>query len=310
MRSKKCRKAFTLVELLVVIGIIALLIGILLPSLNKAREQARRVVCLSNMHQLAVTTAVYSTNNKGHYPVGVVDLANGCVNEEYITNELYLYSGAPPILTSAGLWNNAPLAKMWTCPSSYSGTPTPEGNPLGDPVIDWPQAHDTGNGYGANAVTSYLSVIDTSYAYCGVGFSFPSTPLATAQSPISTTASFVQNYTNLSQNAWVSGSQQVLFAEKLSWNYHTGITSNHGLVVHAGAFGNPMVPGLNEIYADGHGTWVNMTNVPLLNAGQAEGPPSAASNPVISYPQTLPLPRGYPAVMYQASYPFYEMWYW
>jgi type II secretory pathway pseudopilin PulG len=299
-----------LVELLVVIGIIALLIAILLPSLNKAREQARRVVCLSNMHQLAVITAVYSTNNKGRYPVGVVDLATGSVNEEYITNELYLYSGAAPILNSAGLWNNTPLAKMWVCPTSASGTPTPEGNPLMDPVINWPQAHDTGNGYGANAVTQYLSVIDTSYAYCGVGFNFQNTPIANAQNPISTTASFVQNYTNLSQNAWVSGSQQVLFAEKLSWNYHTGITSNHGLVVHSGTYGNPMAPGLNEIYADGHGAWVNMSNVPLLNAGQAVGPPSAASIPVISYPQKLPLPKGYPSVIYQASYPFYEMWYW
>src|SRR4051812_40038845 len=62
------RSAFTLVELLVVIGIIALLIGMLLPALNKARESARQVKCLANMKGIAIAFVQYAGDNKGVMP--------------------------------------------------------------------------------------------------------------------------------------------------------------------------------------------------------------------------------------------------
>lgn len=115
------RRAFTLVELLVVIAIIALLIAMLLPVLGRAKEQANRVVCLSNHKQLLMGIAFYANDNKGYIPhcnwLGQETAANcpGWLYDARFTgggggwkNELDLRSGA--------LWKYIHSPKIFRCP--------------------------------------------------------------------------------------------------------------------------------------------------------------------------------------------------
>ena len=62
-------KGFTLIELLVVLAIIALLVGILMPSLVAARQIGRRLVCLSNLRQMVIAANSYLANYNEYYPL-------------------------------------------------------------------------------------------------------------------------------------------------------------------------------------------------------------------------------------------------
>jgi prepilin-type N-terminal cleavage/methylation domain-containing protein len=62
------KKAFTLIELLVVIAIIALLLSIIMPALNKVKQRARGIQCMSNMKQQSLIFTLYTNDNDGRYP--------------------------------------------------------------------------------------------------------------------------------------------------------------------------------------------------------------------------------------------------
>jgi prepilin-type processing-associated H-X9-DG protein len=128
---KRHATAFTLVELLVVIGIIALLISILLPSLNKARAAAQRTVCASNLRQIGVMWYQYAQVNKGWFP--------DCLE----------YGGTWEILTPQKKETFVQLSKMTSgkvfyCPNALGFSPASKEG--GDATADWNNQINTGIG--------------------------------------------------------------------------------------------------------------------------------------------------------------------
>lgn len=77
------REAFTLIELLVVIAVISLLVSILLPSLQQAKEMARSGVCKTQLRQDAVFVALYAEENEDHYPTFYYVYDSGDISEDW-----------------------------------------------------------------------------------------------------------------------------------------------------------------------------------------------------------------------------------
>ena len=124
--SKRKRTAFTLVELLVVIGIIAVLIAILLPTLGKAREAAKRTECLSNQRSIFVMIKMYEQLYKGASPLGcgALELQGSYFLSRGTTagfgslqNSTFRYVGLG-LLFPAGIIKDDPtIGRIFYCPS-------------------------------------------------------------------------------------------------------------------------------------------------------------------------------------------------
>lgn len=138
--------AFTLVELLVVIGIIALLISLLLPALAAAKRSARSAVCSSNLRQLATAALAYANDNRGYYPPAHLN---------FMTRNLHRWHGTRPNTNSPFNFETSPLLP-------YLRTPQIKKCPDFEPPEGGFEA--SAGGYGYNNAYIGSSTADTHFA--------------------------------------------------------------------------------------------------------------------------------------------------
>ena len=119
--STKNKKGFTLVELLVVIAVIALLLSVLLPSLRRAKDMGKRVVCLSNMRQMCVSVQAYLINNNNYFPPAARDIysltANPNVQYAWDFTRVYNVASNTWEYEPGLIWEGQGTVKIHQCPS-------------------------------------------------------------------------------------------------------------------------------------------------------------------------------------------------
>lgn len=231
-------RGFTLIELLVVIAIISILAAILFPVFARARENARRVSCMSNLKQMGLATMMYVQDYDETYPNGDLSNSGSVVN----TNWMELLQ---PYTKSK---------QMYRCPSFVKARTD--------------QLHR--NGYGANALIFRIqSGLSTTWNHVEMPdgtFFQPAPKLAAINFPAST-------YMIMDSGSWTAipygGTRSALHGSGMDYIPGTGSIDTENTAISTGENGAYIEDhqngrhflGINVTFADGHTKWLKVETV-------------------------------------------------